>query len=298
MAYYSPDLYNVHLDLKYVTNIHTGEKQQTPNGVTLTGWYEYVDGGAKLGFYLKGSYFEFEDGNFYLITSTTLSELKNGQYKPTETADTGGDWSLDRTRQEINEIIKNNRNIFDRNVKASGMLYWLNQRGKLSYGDKQYYIAQIKALQKRLEERNQAIIDSGLVKVEKTGSTRYQNELQYLTSIRDNGRIGMATWAVVLIAVAVTGVVTAGATYGIQYWLSKRAQSLEDVKLSEDMIATLQAKLTPEEWDQFQREYYESIKEAYNLGARDNKSGIGSVLGKVAIGAGVFFLVKLLIDKK
>ena len=151
-------------------------------------------------------------------------------------------YGVPAAQAQVNKIIKNNITITRCNCLCA------------RYADRftREELAQIKALQQRVMQRDKALQDDGLTDNVKTGYPEEYAELSpYLQKIMEDGSIGVATWVVVVIAATV---IAATATAAYFAYKSLADESERDVKFSKELTATLTSKLTEEEYQQLLNE--------------------------------------------
>ena len=149
---------------------------------------------------------------------------------------------------------------------------------------------QIRELQLRVKERNEALKNDGLL-VTKSGngytSTEYAQFEPYLNSLMSDGSIGISEWVVIVIVVTALAAAGTAVYYAYQHYAD---QAAEDVKFSDELTATLRAKLTDEEYQQLLDETrgivtWSRIKQTFSTGSKTAiiVFGITVIAGVVAL---------------
>lgn len=148
---------------------------------------------------------------------------------------------------------------------------------------------QVRTLQRRLEARNNALQAGGLTTQIKTSHPSGYAELSdYLDRLMAGEEIGIASWAVVVIAATV---IAATATAAYFSYKALADESAKDVKYSKDLTATLMAKLTPEEYNQLMSETKGIVTKSR---LKQMVSSYGNVLWIAGIGVGGVLLYRWL----
>lgn len=170
----------------------------------------------------------------------------------------------------VNGIIKNNRAIYENNLLCARFSKKLNAEQR----------QQVAALQSRLEARNAALVESGVLsdfqQSYPKGYIEYYDKLQTLCA---NNKIGIvvSTTAMIIISAVVTASLATTAYFAYKAYYN---ESAEDVKFSNDLTKTLTEKLTAEEYKQLQEETAGLVTKA-KLSAK--LGGIGSTLKYVVL---------------
>ena len=185
----------------------------------------------------------YEDGNTLYVQMTNggyaiVDSIYNPEWKFIASAYKPGTYSVSQAQALVNTIRKNNNAIIENNLLCARYI------SKFSTQEKQ----QIRALQQRVNARNQALIDQGLCNGIQTEKPAGYAELSaYLERLMADGAVGVATWVVVVIAVSV---IAATATAAYFAYKNLAEESEKDVKFSKDLTRTLVSKLTEEEYQQ------------------------------------------------
>lgn len=151
----------------------------------------------------------------------------------------------------------------------------------------------IRDLQNRVVARQNALTEQGLCDHIQTSYPKGYADLEpYLAALMNGDAIGIATWAVVVIA----AVVIAG--FGTAAYFAYRAlydESEQDVKWSKELTAILAQKLTPEEYEQLKAETQGIVTRARI------RQAIGSywdALRIAALGVGVYALYRIIKNRQ
>ena len=106
----------------------------------------------------------------------------------------------------------------------------------------------IRELQQRVQQRSEALKENGFcTDIETNYPAGYVDLEPYLTALMQGEAIGIATWAVIVIAATVLTATATAAYFAYRYFAD---QSDKDVKYSKELTAILAQKLTPEEYQQ------------------------------------------------
>lgn len=182
----------------------------------------------------------------------------------------------------VDKIIKNNKVIIANNLLCARYAEKLtaDQRNR------------VRALQTRLEQRNSALIESGLCEgLEQsypTGYSELQPYLNKLMTTTDSGIYGVGSVTVTIIVVAL--VIASLSTAAYFAYKAYAAQSEQDVKYSKELTKILTEKLTPEEYQQLMSETKGIVTKARIWQSIGN---YGRLITFAAVGVGAFFLYKL-----
>lgn len=232
--------------------------------VTLTGWWAQAADGS--------IYFQTTGGEY---VDTAEGWEKAGQETHSQ-AD---------AQSYVDKMIKNNKRILENNLLCA------RYAGKLSASEKKT----LYNLQTRLQERNQQLIDDGLVSGIKTSEAYgYQYLDQYLVSFMNTGGIGVVistTTAIIIGAVVVAALSTAA------YFAYKALynESASDVKFSDELTKTLVSKLTEEEYNQLMKETAGILTKEKIL---SKFSGAGDLVKYALLAAGAYFIYKFVKGRK
>lgn len=225
--------------------------------VTLTGYYCWYDG------YTDYIYFQTTYGDWFAVGSAT-------DWKAYAATESIPHYSRDEVQRMVDAMLANDRRIVENN------LFCARYADKLTADEKK----EIVQLQRRVQERQEALKSQGFVTDLKYGKTEGYAEFEpYLEKLMNSG-IGFA-WGVFLVWCFVIAA-TAGACYFV--YRDFFAQSKEDVKWSDELTKTLKDKLTAEEYAQLERETQGIIT---NVSIRERfKGGLNTfTIGALIIGA-------------
>lgn len=237
--------------------------------VTLTGWYTTVQG---------LSYYQTTDILFQYVT------LLDNNNKPVQYDSNGNSNSYD-AQALVNGIIKNNKRILENNLICARFAYKLSETQRdLLYN-----------LQSRLEIRDNALLNNQLIsKAEISYPKGYQNESSYLKKFMDDGgKVGLVlsgTATIVVSAIVLASVGTA-AYFAYQAYFD---ESMDDVKFSDELTATLADKLTPEELQMLKDETAGIVTKAR---LKSSIGSFGSILKWAAYGFAAYTIYKLIAPK-
>ena len=232
-----------------------GGTLKTNDYAILTGWYTVDAAGNTL-------CQTQEDPKIGIVASANFNMYEQ-QYSTKSSND---------AQKLVNGIIKNNRSIYENNLLCARF------SSKLTTTQRE----QVAALQSRLEARNSALVDSGvLANLQQSypkGYIEYYDKLQALCASNKIG-IVVSTTAMIIIAAVVTASLATTAYYAYKAYYN---ESADDVKFSNELTKTLTEKLTAEEYQQLQEETAGLITKA-KLSAK--LGGIGSTLKYVVLAA-------------
>lgn len=138
----------------------------------------------------------------------------------------------------VNKIIKNNKLILSNNLLCARFA------NKLTYEQQ----AAVRGLQSRLNARNAALQADGLTKDIQTSYPAGYAELSaYMDALMSGEAVGIATWAVIVIAAVVIAGMGTAAYFAYKNYAD---ESEKDVKYSKELTQILTSKLTEEEYQQ------------------------------------------------
>jgi len=192
--------------------------------VTLTGWSWLPDGSS----------------------SALLQTTSGGWIDPNEGWQTIGqkEYSARDAQYYVNQVIRNNKTILENNLVCARFAYKLTATEKQTLYD----------LQTRLQERNNSLLNDGLVQVDETSyPAGYADLADSLSSFMATGGVGLVltTGAVIVISAIVLASLGTAAYFAFKYMAS---ESEKDVKFSKELTRTLTTKLTAEEYQQLKEE--------------------------------------------
>ena len=142
----------------------------------------------------------------------------------------------------VNKIIRNNIQIVQNNLVCA------RYANKFTTQQQQ----RIRDLQNRVQERQEYIQKQGFCGQIKTSYPKGYVDLDaYLTKLMAGESVGIATWAIVIIAAVVISSIGTAAYFAYK---SLAEESEKDVKFSKELTAILAQKLTPEEYQQLLNE--------------------------------------------
>lgn len=153
-----------------------------------------------------------------------------------------GKYSQTQAQKLVDKIIKNNITIVQNNLVCA--------RFASKFTPEQQQM--IRELQNRCESRKNALAGQGLCSNVKTSYPKGYADLGgYLDALMNGEAIGIATWAVVVIAAVI---IAATATAAYFAYKAFAEESERDVKYSQELTKILMEKLTPEEYEQLLQE--------------------------------------------
>lgn len=170
----------------------------------------------------------------------------------------------------VDKIIKNNITILQNNLVCARFANRFTAQEQ----------AQIRALQNRMQARNNALQAGGLnSNIQTSYPAGYAELSASLDKLMAGESIGLTatTW---LVIAAVVIAATATAAYFAYKELAEESE--KDVKFSKELTATLTQKLTPEEYEQLKAETKGIVTKAR---LKQSLSSYGNVLTWLAIGA-------------
>lgn len=192
---------------------------------------------------LTGNYEVSARGNaMYQTTSGGWINLSSGwkyqAYAPIRM------YSAKDAQYYVDRLIKNNARILENNLLCVRFLDKLDADQRLT----------LRELQSRLNVRNEALLNDGLVTAQKVsappGYSNWTTQLQnFMNSVEGVGAV-ISTSTLVVAAIVIASLATAA-------YFAYRAlyeESADDVKYSDKMTKTLLEKLTPEEYQQLMEE--------------------------------------------
>lgn len=191
--------------------------------VQLTGYYKQGADGTDMFQTVDGGWIRMADGWEYIAYAPIRQYTqKDAQYY-------------------VNKVIKNNAHIYENNLFCARFANKLNEDQKV----------ELMGLQKRLEDRNNQLLNDGLCTgLQVSTPPGYRNLQPYLTAFMNGGGIGVAVSTIVVVAVVIASLSTA-AYFAYKYIAS---ESEKDVKYSDELTSVLMQKLSDEEYKQLLQE--------------------------------------------
>lgn len=203
---------------------------------------------------------------------------------------TAGEWSnyssdpiissYKDSEKMVNVLIYNNKVILENNLLCAGLITELEKQGKDMSAAKRKVVQ----LQRRLEERNDAILTSNKFKKINTGSPvgfiRYKDNLQ---NIADKTAIGGPPVVVVVIISVIFTTLTIALLY--QTFKPHYSESKVDLKVSKDLTQLL-TNVDPEVRARILADLEGQVDDAYLRGKMDG-SGMGTIKTLTYAGAGI-----------
>ena len=222
-------------------------------------------------------------GSTVTVTLTGWSWLPNGSSTALLQTTSGGwidpddgwqavgqkEYSARDAQYYVNQVIRNNKTILENNLVCARFAYKLTAEEKQTlYG-----------LQTRLQERNNSLMNDGLVQVDETSyPAGYADLADSLNSFMTTGGVGVVITTTAVIVISAIVLASLGtAAYFAYKWMA--SESEKDVKFSKELTRTLTTKLTAEEYQQLKEETAGIVTRAKLV---SSISTIGTI-GKVAL---------------
>ena len=189
---------------------------------------------------LTGYFYEW-DNVYYYQTTYGVYAIVNGDNMVADWTPQGREsvpgYTQTQAQVLVDKIIKCNKQIIANNLLCA------RYADKFTPEQRQ----QIRDLQRRLEERNNALQAGGLTTDIQTGYPEGYAELApYMDKLMAGDEaIGVAPWVIVVVACVVVASLSTAAYYAYKYMAS---EAEKDVKFSKELTAVLAQKLTPEEY--------------------------------------------------
>ena len=196
----------------------------THTTITLTGAYLTI-GGVE--------YYQIADRPYLYITAATPGAWTDRGREATPTRA--------QAQRQVDTIIDANKQILENNLFCARYAYRLTPAQKQRLAD----------LQTRLQRRDQslALYTTSNVTSQPRG---YAALAPYLQSLMASAPyVGIAAWIIITVAAIVIASLSSAAYFAYR---SYATEAIQDVRYSKQLTRTLQAKLTPEEWQQLRTE--------------------------------------------
>lgn len=177
----------------------------------------------------------------YLYQTTLGTWISSDNSASWEYVGKSGSKTPSETQSIINKLIENNKRIVENNLLCARFANKLTSEEKKS----------LYALQVRLDERNQQLMNDQLLQSQKESTPAgYSNFANYLSNFMQSQSVGSITATIIIAAVVIAAMSTAA------YWLYQYyyGESVKDVQFSDDLTKKLTAKLTAEEYQQLMKE--------------------------------------------
>ena len=188
------------------------------------------------------------------------------------------------TQSIINKLIINNKRIVENNLLCARFANKLTSDEKKS----------LYALQVRLDERNQQLMNDQLLKTQKESTPAgYSQFSSYLSDFMQSEKIGSVT-AIIIVSAVVIAALSTSAYWLYQYYYG---ESVKDVKFSDDLTKKLTAKLTAKEYEQLMSETNGIVNKAV-VSERFSAFFKGGVTKVVVFGLVGFLVYKYLSKNK
>lgn len=215
-------------DGEYLHNVSVSvDQNEAYTQIILTGWYLAIT---------AGNYYQTTGGEYYKYDAEQAEKGYLGR--------TTVNASVGTAQTYINGVIAANKTILENNLLCARFAAKLTS-------DERYTLYQ---LQRRLTRRDTALRRDGFCQQQTQSYPRgYSNLNGYLVDFMDDPKlagIGSTTLFIVVSAVVV-------ASLGAAAYFAYRAyyeQAIKDVKYSDELTATLRAKLTDDEYRQLEQE--------------------------------------------
>lgn len=226
--------------------------------VQLTGYYKQGADGNNMYQCVSGGWIKMVDGWEY----TGYAPIRNYTQKDAQ--------------YYVNKIIKSNARILENN------LFCARYASKLTESQQD----DLRALQRRLESRNEKLINDGLcADLQVSTPPGYSNWQSYLSAVMNYEAIGavISTTTIVVTAIVIASLATAA--YFAYKYLASEAE--KDVQYSDELTKILMEKLTPEEYQQLMEETQGIVTKRKLI---ERLGGGMSVLKLVLIAAGAYLI--------
>ena len=253
----------------------------------------------------RGTAYSVPAGSYYVLTGYYYQDgwnlaflTTNGMYIPISTYDgTQADWSLSANAEQIRtytqsqadrliqKIVSNNWAILQNNLVCA------RYAGKFTAAQQE----QIRQLQRRVQSRNEALLNSGLLeKIETAAPGGYAELSPYLARLMA-GQVGVATWVVVVVAFAVIAGLSTACYYTYKYFAD---ESEQDIQYSKELTAILAQKLTEEEYQQLLDETKGIVTKAKIRSAFSSYGRAATIAAWIIGGLAVVRIAKNLISRQ
>lgn len=180
-------------------------------------------------------------GDYYLYQTTLGTWISSANSAYWQYVGKSGSKTPSQTQSIINKLIINNKRIVENNLLCARFANKLTP-----YEKKSLY-----ALQIRLDERNQQLMNDQLLKTQKESTPAgYSQFSSYLSDFMQSEKIGSVT-AIIIVSAVVIAALSTSAYWLYQYYYG---ESVKDVKFSDDLTKKLTAKLTAKEYEQLMSE--------------------------------------------
>lgn len=184
--------------------------------------------------------------------------------------------SQDVAQSLVNRIIAADRKIIANNLLCARFAHKMLPEQK----------TQLYNLQLRLQARQSALENDGLCSDIKKGYPEGYSELEsYLSSFMASGGVGVAIWAIVVVAAVVVASLSTAAYFAYKAYA---AEAEQDVKYSTELTKALTSKLTEEEYNQLLNETKGIVTKAK---IRQSLSNYGKLIGIALAAVGGYFLI-------
>jgi len=237
----------------------------------------------------NGSYvictgYYYEENGIYYPQSTVgwypIANTANPDWSFYENAAKIGSYSQSQAQALVNKIIKCNIQIVQNNLICA------RYANKFTKEQQQ----QIRDLQNRVIARENALKEQGLcTDVQSSYPAGYAELAPYMERLMNSDGVGIATWAVVVIAAVVIASLSTAAYFAYKYYAS---EAEKDVKYSKELTKILTEKLTPEEYQQLLNETKGIVTKARIMQSIGGLSKYLLIGGAVVGGALLFRLIK------
>lgn len=232
--------------------------------------------------YLTGYFVIITDNEHAMLTTSgvwIILNYNNPQWEADGRVRTRT-YSVSEAQALVNRIIKANIKITQNNLLCA------RYASKFTAAQQQ----QIRELQQRVVSRDNELKNAGFCTDVKTSHPAGYAELEpYLAALMNGQAIGIATWAVVVIACAIIASLSTAAYFAYKYYAS---EAEKDVKFSEDLTKVLVSKLTPEEYEQLLNETKGIVTKARILQSIGSYGKIFIYAAAIVGGALLFRVIK------
>lgn len=216
---------------------------RTSIGLDYAQWHTCKKGDYAI---CTGCYFELGNALYMQTTTNWYVIVPNGSddWLFVEKAVKLKKYSQTQAQYIVDQIIKNNISILQNNLVCA------RYADKFTPEQRQ----QIRALQNRVKERNEALMDDSLIQTDKIRQSYpkgYADLEPYLNKLMQGESVGSVTWATVVVVALIIGAAATAVYFAYKVYYD---QSETDVKYSKELTQILMSKLTEEEYQQLMSE--------------------------------------------
>ena len=270
--------YNNQLFAAAHPNFVSGWQVQNGGWAILTGFYQQNETTGQ-------SWWQIESNPYYGVTRSMNSDFHWTLYDEPYQTHTVAD-----AQKFVDGIIRNNKHIYENNLLCA------HYKNKFTKAQQQ----QIIALQQRLEKRNKSLQENSGVLFNKIstsypkGYINFYDDLKALTSGYDTIGAVVSTTALIVIGAIVLASAGTAAYFAYKAYY---AESVQDVKYSDELTKILQSKLTQDEYEQLTQETAGLITKAKIQQRLDSFGGTAKTLLAVSLGIALAYGAYKIINK-